>query len=197
MVLLLMFGFLAKRYHDEAVALEKKADDSWQEVIMQYEARATIVSRVVRTLGKYQIDEHGLLADLKKALAAAERLQGSQNAPNDIKTFEKFNAAQNNLTRTLSRLISLSKRYPELVSDKTFIILLSRLEETQVRLIIARHRYNKAADSLDKLFKGFAAPLFLHMTDPKLKPRPTFSPTSCNLEKSLTKSIDAMVSSSL
>jgi LemA protein len=57
---------------------------------------------------------------------------------------ERFQAAQNQLSGALSRLLVTVERYPELKSNQNFLALQSQLEGTENRIAVERRRFNES-----------------------------------------------------
>ena len=59
----------------------------------------------------------------------------------DPAAFAKFQAAQNEMTPALSRLLVVAENYPQLKADASFRDLQAQLEGTENRIAVARNRY--------------------------------------------------------
>ena len=57
---------------------------------------------------------------------------------------EQFEAAQQQLSGALSRLLVTVERYPELKSNQNFLALQTQLEGTENRIVVERRRFNEA-----------------------------------------------------
>src|SRR3990172_7493939 len=71
-------------------------------------------------------------------------IQATPELVNDPAAFQKFVAAQGELTSALSRLLVVAENYPQLKSDANFRDLQAQLEGTENRIAVARNRYIKA-----------------------------------------------------
>ena len=71
-------------------------------------------------------------------------MQLTPEALNDPKAMERFQAAQQQLSGALSRLLVTVERYPDLKSNQNFLALQSQLEGTENRIVVERRRYNEA-----------------------------------------------------
>jgi len=70
---------------------------------------------------------------------------------------ERFQAAQQQLSGALSRLLVSVERYPELKSNQNFLALQSQLEGTENRITVERMRFNEAVKDYNtrlRLFPG-------------------------------------------
>jgi len=57
---------------------------------------------------------------------------------------ERFQAAQQQLTGALSRLMVTVERYPDLKSNQNFLALQTQLEGTENRIAVERRRFNES-----------------------------------------------------
>jgi LemA protein len=67
-------------------------------------------------------------------------VQATPELINDPQAFAKFEAAQAQLTSSLSRLLVVSENYPQLKTDANFRDLQAQLEGTENRITVARTR---------------------------------------------------------
>ena len=84
--------------------------------------------------------------------------------------FAKFQAAQGQLTSSLSRLLVVSENYPQLKSDANFRDLQAQLEGTENRITVARNRYIQAVQAYNTTVRSFPSNLTAMVTGAKLKP---------------------------
>ena len=89
---------------------------------------------------------------------------------NDPAAFQKFQAAQGELSSALSRLLVVTENYPTLTSDALFKDLMSQLEGTENRITVARNRYIKAVQEYNVGIRTFPTNLTAMMFGYKEKP---------------------------
>ena len=92
---------------------------------------------------------------------------------NDPAAFQKFQAAQGELSRALSRLMVTVERYPELKANAAFQDLRVQLEGTENRITVARNRYIKAVNDFNVLARSFPSNLTAMVMG--YKPKANFS----------------------
>ncbi len=85
----------------------------------------------------------------------------------------KFQAAQGELTSSLSRLLVVVENYPELKSDANFRDLQAQLEGTENRIAVARNRYIKAVKDYNITVRSFPSNLTAMFFD--FEPKPNFT----------------------
>ena len=96
---------------------------------------------------------------------------------------ERFQAAQQQLTGALSRLMVTVERYPELKSNQNFLALQSQLEGTENRITVERQRFNEAVRDYNLRVRVFPASLIAGLRGFKEKPFFESAPGSENVPK--------------
>ena len=116
-------------------------DASWAEVQNQYQRRADLIPNLVRTVEGFADQEREVLTGVVEARARASSVQLSADDLTDPAKVAQFEAAQEQLSGALSRLLVTVERYPELRSNENFLALQSQLEGTENRIAVARRDY--------------------------------------------------------
>ncbi|WP_175106092.1 LemA family protein [Pararobbsia alpina] len=157
-------GYNAIQSQDEQV----KA--GWSEVLNQYQRRADLVPNLVNTVKGYASQEKEVFTRVTEARARVGSVQASPELLDDPQAFEKFEAAQAQLTSSLSRLLVVSENYPQLKSDANFRDLQAQLEGTENRIAVARNRYIKAVQDYNVTVRSFPTNLTAKVFSYKEKP---------------------------
>ena len=121
--------------------LDENVKAKWSQVDNQYQRRMDLIPNLVETVKGYANFEKSTLTDVINARANATKVQLSPEMLNDPEAVKKFEAAQGALSSTLSRLMVVSERYPDLKANQQFLSLQSQLEGTENRIAIARKDY--------------------------------------------------------
>ena len=132
---------------------------SWSEVLNQYQRRADLVPNLVNTVKGFAAQEQKVLIDVTNARAKVGTIQATPELVNDPAAFQKFTAAQGELTGALSRLMVVAEAYPQLKSDANFRDLQAQLEGTENRIAVARQRYIKAVQDYNVTVRSFPSNL--------------------------------------
>ena len=143
--------------NNQLVVLDQAVAEKWAQVQNVYQRRADLVPNLVETVKGFATQERTVLEEVTRARASATSIQLTPQALNDPKALEKFQAAQNQLTGALSRLLVSVERYPELKSNQNFLALQSQLEGTENRITVERQRFNEAVREYNtrlRLFPG-------------------------------------------
>jgi len=157
-------GYNKLQQQDEAV----KA--AWSEVVNQYQRRADLIPNLVNTVKGLAAQEQKVLIGVTEARAHATSIQVGPEALNNPDQFQKYQAAQGQLTQALGRLMVVVERYPEIKSDQSFMQLQSQLEGTENRITVARDRYIKAVQEYNITVRSFPVNLTAKMFDFQVKP---------------------------
>ena len=157
-------GYNKLQQQDEAV----KA--AWSEVVNQYQRRADLVPNLVNTVKGFAAQEQKVLIGVTEARSQATSIQVTPEVLNNPELFQRYQAAQGQLTQALSRLMVVVERYPDLKSDQNFRDLQSQLEGTENRIAVARNRYIEAVQSYNVTVRSFPVNLTAKMFDFQVKP---------------------------
>jgi LemA protein len=114
--------------------------------------------------------EKDVLLGVTNARAKVGSIQATPEVLNDPAAFQKFQAAQGELSSALSRLLVVTENYPQLKSDALFRDLMSQLEGTENRITVARNRYIKAVQDYNVGIRTFPNNLTAMMFGYKEKP---------------------------
>jgi LemA protein len=128
---------------------------AWSEVLNQYQRRADLVPNLVNTVKGFAAQEQKVLIGVTEARAKVGSIQATPELVNDPQAFQKFQAAQGELTSALKSLIAVSEAYPQLKSDANFRDLQAQLEGTENRIAVARTRYIQAVNDYNITIRSF------------------------------------------
>ncbi len=146
---------------------------AWSEVVNQYQRRADLIPNIVNTVKGEANFEQETLTKVVEARAKATSIQATPELVNNPEAFQKFQAAQGELTGALSRLMAVSENYPNLKANQGFQDLRVQLEGTENRITVARNRYIKSVESYNVLARSFPTNLTAMVFS--YKPKPVFT----------------------
>lgn len=130
--------------YNEFQRLDEEVKARWSEVTNQYQRRADLIPNIVATVKGEANFEQETLTKVVEARAKATSIQATPELVNNPEAFQKFQAAQGELSSALSRLLVVSESYPNLKANQGFQDLRVQLEGTENRITVARDRYIKA-----------------------------------------------------
>ncbi|WP_459713374.1 LemA family protein [Paraburkholderia sp. 2C] len=134
---------------------DEQVKAGWSEVLNQYQRRADLVPNLVNTVKGYANQEKEVLTRVTEARAQVGSIRVSPETLSDPQAFSQFEAAQGQLTSSLSRLLVVSENYPQLKSDANFRDLQAQLEGTENRITVARTRYIQAVQQYNSTVRSF------------------------------------------
>ncbi len=141
--------------YNQFQSLDEQTKSAWAEVLNQYQRRADLVPNIVATVKGEAAFEQDTLTKVVEARAKATSMQVTPETLNNPEAFKKFQAAQGELTSSLSRLLVVSERYPSLKASQGFQDLRVQLEGTENRITVARNRYIKTVQDYNILARSF------------------------------------------
>jgi LemA protein len=157
-------GYNTLQQQDELVK------SAWSEVLNQYQRRADLVPNLVNTVKGAVTAEKDILDSVVSARARATSIQATPELINDPQAFQKWQAAQGELSSALSRLLVVVERYPDLKSISGFEDLRAQLEGTENRIAVARKRYIDSVQTYNVTVRSFPSNLTAKMFGHQVKP---------------------------
>ncbi|WP_416047457.1 LemA family protein [Cupriavidus basilensis] len=174
LVVLLVFSLTGCSYNT-IQSQDEQVKASWSEVVNQYQRRADLVPNLVNTVKGYASHEREVLTQVTEARARVGAIQASPELLNDPQAFARFQAAQGQLSGSLSRLLAVSENYPQLKADAGFRELQAQLEGTENRIAVARNRYIQGVQGYNVTVRSFPSNLTAMAFGYKEKPNFTVS----------------------
>ncbi len=99
-----------------------------------------------------------------EARARVGQITVTKDVLEDPEAFSKFQAAQDQLSGALSRLLAVAENYPNLKSNENFLALQTQLEGTENRITVERQRYNQTVQTYNTTIRKFPASLIAGFT---------------------------------
>ncbi|RZL01687.1 MAG: LemA family protein [Rubrivivax sp.] len=156
--------------YNEFQSLDEQSKSAWSEVLNQYQRRADLIPNIVSTVKGEANFEQGTLVKVVEARAKATSIQATPELVNDPAAFQKFQAAQGELSGALSRLLVVTENYPNLKSNQGFQDLRVQLEGTENRITVARNRYIKTVQDYNVKVRSFPTNLTAKAFNYEAKP---------------------------
>ncbi|MEN8138739.1 MAG: LemA family protein [Bacteroidota bacterium] len=140
--------------YNNMVELEEGVNSQWSNVENVYQRRADLIPNLVNTVKGYAAHEKETLEAVIKARSEATsvKIDPSNMKPGDMKQFQ---AAQDNLSGALSKLMVVVEKYPDLKANQNFLELQAQLEGTENRIAVERRKYNETVEVYNKTIRRF------------------------------------------
>lgn len=142
-------GYNAMQASEEAVFA------AWGDVEASYQRRADLVPNLVEVVKGYAKHEADTLTAVTEARAKVGSMQLSKDMLKSPEAMAKFQEVQGQLSGSLSRLMVVVERYPDLKANQNFMDLQNQLEGTENRINVARVRYNKSVQDFNTSIRTF------------------------------------------
>lgn len=153
-VSLIAIWLLTGGKYNTIVEKEGEVTASWADVETQYQRRLDLIPNLVNTVKGFAKQEQDVLLGITEARAKVGSIQVDPSKLTE-ENIERFQQVQSGLSSSLSRLLAVSERYPELKSNTNFLELQAQLEGTENRVAVARSRYNNQAKEYNVYIKKF------------------------------------------
>jgi LemA protein len=150
------------------VKLNVETQNSWAKVETQYQRRADLIDNLVNTVKGYADFEKSTLVAVIEARSAATQVKVDANDLSPEKIAE-FQAAQDQLKGSLSRLLVTVEQYPNLKANEGFLKLQDELAGTENRIAVARDNFNETAKNYNVSIQTFPRNLLAGMFGLKTK----------------------------
>lgn len=160
---LAIFGWIKNSYNG-MVSKQESVEAQWAQVENVYQRRADLIPNLVATVKGYAEHESSTLTDVINARAKATgiTLDPTDLEPEDI---ARFQAAQDELSGALSRLLVSVEQYPDLKANQNFLELQSQLEGTENRITVERQKFNDRAREYNQYVRAFPRNIIANMFD--------------------------------
>jgi LemA protein len=170
MAVLLLVGVLSGCGYNRLQQTDEEIKADWSEVLNQYQRRADLVPNLVATVKGAVQAEKDILDSVVNARAKVGSIQATPELINDPQAFQKWQAAQGELSSALSRLMVVVEKYPELKSIAGYTDLQAQLEGTENRITVARNRYISAVKDYNLVVRQFPSNLTAKVFGFSVKP---------------------------
>lgn len=157
LVFLLFFGM-----YNGLVKKQEAVESQWAQVENVYQRRADLIPNLVETVKGYAAHEEGTFTAVVDARAKATSItiDPSNITPEQL---EQFQAAQDQLSGALSRLLAVKEAYPDLKANENFLALQSQLEGTENRITVERKKFNETAQEYNQSIRMFPRNIIANM----------------------------------
>ena len=146
-------AFTSCNYND-LVEEQEEVNQAWSEVGNQYQRRMDLIPNLVNTVKGYAAHEENTLTEVITARSNASSITIQADDLNE-ENFARFQAAQDELSRGLGRLMAVAEAYPDLKANQNFLELQAQLEGTENRIAVARRNYNEEAADYNAEIRKF------------------------------------------
>jgi LemA protein len=174
LALLVILGVAGVSTYNKLVGLDQGVQSAWAQVQNVYQRRADLIPNLVETVKGAANFERDTIIAVTEARAQVGKLTMEKSDPSDPETFKKFQAAQDQLSSALSRLLVVSEAYPDLKATQNFRDLQAQLEGSENRVTVERQRFNEAAQAFNTQRNSFPAVFIAGFFGSRFQEKPYF-----------------------
>ena len=152
-ILVLLGAMLVKPYNN-MVSKDEGCSKAWSNVENNYQRRMDLINNLVKTVQGAADYEKGTLEAVINARAKATSVQVDPSNLTE-ESIAQYQAAQDQLSSALSRLLVVVEQYPDLKANQNFLELQAQLESTENRIAVARKDFNEAVNDYNSYIRRF------------------------------------------
>ena len=152
--IVIVLGAMFVKPYNTMVQKDEEASKAWSNVENAYQRRMDLIPNLVKTVQGVADYEKGTLTEVIEARAKATSVQVDANNLTE-ESIAKFQAAQDQLSSALSRLMVVVERYPELKATEEFKSLMDALEGCENRITVERGKFNETVNDYNQYIRRF------------------------------------------
>ncbi|WP_288319514.1 LemA family protein [uncultured Haemophilus sp.] len=162
-------GYSLTKYND-LMRAEEDINSVWGNVESAYQRRADLIPNLVNAVkGQANFEKETLTAVMDARSKATAVTINPDTATED--EMAKFQAAQQDVNSSLSRLLVTIEKYPELKAHEGFLNLQAQLEGTENRINTERNNFNAAVKEYNKQVREMPTKIAAMIMGFKAKPQ--------------------------
>ncbi len=162
-------GYSLTKYND-LMRAEEEINSVWGNVESAYQRRADLIPNLVNAVkGQANFEKETLTAVMDARSKATAVTINPNTATED--EMAKFQAAQQDVNSSLSRLLVTVEKYPELKAHEGFLNLQAQLEGTENRINTERNNFNAAVKEYNKQVREMPTKIAAMIMGFKAKPQ--------------------------
>ena len=162
-------GYSLTKYND-LMRAEEDINSVWGNVESAYQRRADLIPNLVNAVkGQANFEKETLTAVMDARSKATAVTINPNTATED--EMAKFQAAQQDVNSSLSRLLVTVEKYPELKAHEGFLNLQAQLEGTENRINTERNNFNAAVKEYNKQVREIPTKIAAIIMGFKAKPQ--------------------------
>ena len=157
LAVIVIIGLWLMSVYNGLVPMQENVKSQWSNVENTYQKRSDLINQLIGTVkGAANYEKETLTAVIDaRAKATSNQIKiddANQLTPENI---AKFQAAQDQLGSTLSRLLVSVEKYPDLKATGNFASLQASIESMEQEVLFERKKYNEVAKGYNTKIKTF------------------------------------------
>ena len=171
LIIAVLVFFWGKNGYNNFVAKEQTVNTKWSNVETVYQKRANLIPNLERTVKSYSQFEQETLTKVIEARSKATSINIDPTNMTEA-DLAKFQAAQGELSGTLSRLMAVVEQYPNLKADQQYLNFQREYIAIENSIRSETVYFNEAANEYNIAIKTFPNNILANFTN--FKEKPTF-----------------------
>ena len=143
--IVVLVGASAVWLFNRLVRARVRVDNGWSQIDVQLRRRYDLIPNLVKTVQGYAAHEREVFEEITRARTAAQAASGVRGQAE----------AENQLNRSIGRLLAVAENYPDLKASQNFLALQEELSGTESKIAYARQFYNDQVASLNTMVGTF------------------------------------------
>lgn len=160
--------------YDTLIDKDEFCNQMWADYEAQLQRRSDLIPMLVATAKGYASHEQDTLTKVMEARAGATQIKLKAEDLSDPAKMAEFQRAQDQMKGSLSRLMMVQEKYPDLKADKHFHDLMVQMEGTENRILRSRQKYNESVTSYNTELRHVSGKAVNPLTGFEFKPRVFF-----------------------
>ena len=154
LALVALFAIWGVKIYNGLVSKQETVETAVGNVQTAYQKRADLIPNLVATVKNYAEYEASTLEAVVEARAKATSttLDAKNLTEENLKAFQ---AAQDQMSNALSRLLVTVEKYPDLKANQNYLDLQSQLESCENSIANARREFNETAKNYNTYLRKF------------------------------------------
>jgi LemA protein len=155
-------GWYAYSTYNKCIDANETVKNSWSNVENAYQKRLDLIPNIVATVKGYAEHEKETFTAITEARSKVSSINvDADNLTNE--DIEAFQAAQDEFSSAISRLLVVVENYPELKANQNFLSLQNDLNAIEAEIILRRDEFNATVKAYNILVLKFPRNLFARM----------------------------------
>ena len=152
---IIVFSSLKGTYNG-LVTKEENVNKKWADVQGAYQRRTDLIPNLVSTVKGYaKFEQETLIKVIEQRANATKPTINLDATKLDANTLAQFQKTQDELGSSLSRLMVVVEKYPDLKANQNFLQLQAQLEGTENRINVERRNFNESVQIFNSSLRSF------------------------------------------
>jgi LemA protein len=167
----IMVLWLLKGTYNGLVTKEENVNKKWADVQGAYQRRTDLIPNLVSTVKGYaKFEQETLIKVIEQRANATKPTINLDATKLDANTLAQFQKTQDELGSSLSKLMVVVEKYPDLKANQNFLQLQAQLEGTENRINVERRNFNESVQLYNSSLRSFPTNILAGMFGFSQKP---------------------------